>query len=85
MVELEDLVGCKIKRDLTKMTINISQPDITNNMDQLFNKEMKQCINFNNQATPQRGLCVIEKRTQNNIPYIEKIQEWRRISNIHCE
>ena len=41
MVELEDLVGCKIKRDLTKMTINISQPDITNNMDQLFNKEMK--------------------------------------------
>ena len=30
MGELEEFVGCVIKRDLTNMTLNVSQPDIIN-------------------------------------------------------
>ena len=30
--ELDDLVGCMIKRDLTKMTLNIYQTDIITKM-----------------------------------------------------
>ena len=37
MGELEDFIGCSIKRDLTKMTLKISKPDIINKMAQGFN------------------------------------------------
>ena len=41
MSELEDFVGCMIKRDLTKTTINISQPDLITKMTQGFNEDVK--------------------------------------------
>ena len=37
MGEIEDLVGCTIKRDLANMTLNISQPYIIHKMNQGFN------------------------------------------------
>ena len=40
MGELEDFVGCTIKHDLTKMTLNISQPDIINKMNRGYNNDM---------------------------------------------
>ena len=52
MGELEDFVGCTIKRDLTNMTLNTSQPDIFNKMNQLFNKDVKSLITFNTPGTP---------------------------------
>ena len=36
MSELEDFMICRIKRDLTKITLKISQPDIINKMTQGF-------------------------------------------------
>ena len=47
MGELEDFIGCMIKRDLTKMTLNISQPDPINKMIQGFNRDMKSLMTFN--------------------------------------
>ena len=41
MGELEDFVGCTINRDLTKLTLNISQQDIINNTTQGFIEDMK--------------------------------------------
>ena len=38
MGELEDFVECAIKRDLTKVTLKVSQPDLVNKMNQGFNK-----------------------------------------------
>ena len=38
MGELEDFVVCTIKRDLTRMTLNISQPYLITNMTQGFNE-----------------------------------------------
>ena len=38
---LEDFVGCMIKRDLTKMTHNISQLDLINKTTQEFNGHLK--------------------------------------------
>ena len=37
MGELDDFIGYKIKRDLTKMTLNISQPYLIIKMTQGFN------------------------------------------------
>ena len=37
MGELEDFVGCTIKRDLTKKTLNIYQPDLITKITQGFN------------------------------------------------
>ena len=37
MGELEEFIGCTIKRDLTKMTLKISQTDLINKMTQGFN------------------------------------------------
>ena len=37
MSELEDIIGCKIKRDLANMTLKISQTDLINKMTQGFN------------------------------------------------
>ena len=56
MGELEDLAGCTIKRDITKMTINISQPDIITKMPQEFNKNEKSLITFNIPATPHKWI-----------------------------
>ena len=56
MGELEDFVGCMIKRDLTKMTLKISQPDQITNMTQGFNKGLKSRISFNTPDTPHKGI-----------------------------
>ena len=37
MGEIDNFVVCTIKRELIKMTLNISQPDLINKMTQGFN------------------------------------------------
>ena len=56
MSELEELIGCKIKRDLTKITLNISQLRITTKMTQVFNEDLKSLMNFNNPDTYHNGI-----------------------------
>ena len=56
MSELEDFVGCMIKRDLTKTTINISQPDLITNMTQGFNEDVKSLMNLNTPNTTHKGI-----------------------------
>ena len=56
MGELEDFVGCLIKGDLTNITLNISQPDIINNMNHGFNRDLKSLMNFNVSDTPHKGI-----------------------------
>ena len=56
MGELEDFVGCAIKRDLTNMTLNIYQPDIINKMNQGFNGDVKLLMTFNTPDTPHQGI-----------------------------
>ena len=56
MGELEDFVGCTIKRDLTKTTLNISQTDIINKKTQGFNEDLKSLMTFNTPATPYKGI-----------------------------
>ena len=56
MGELEDFIGCTIKRDLTKMTLNISQPDIINKTTQGFNEDMQSLMTFNTPATSHKGV-----------------------------
>ena len=52
----ECFIGCMIKSDLTKMTLNISQPDIITNMTQGFKKDVKSMMTFNTAATPHKGI-----------------------------
>ena len=40
MCELEDFVGCEIKRNITKKTLKISQPYIITNMTQALNEDV---------------------------------------------
>ena len=56
MGELEDSIGCTIKRDLTNITLNIYQPDLITKITQGFNKYMKHIMNFNTPATPYKGI-----------------------------
>ena len=68
MGELEDFVGCTIKRDLTKTTLNISQTDIINKKTQGFNEDVKSLMTFNNPATPHKDV-VCNKYTDTSISY----------------
>ena len=54
MVELEDFIGCMIKRDLTKTTINIFQPYLINKTTQGFNEDVKSLMTFNTPTTPHK-------------------------------
>ena len=83
MSELEYFVGFKIKRELTKKTLNISQPYLTNNMTEGFNENMKSPLTFNTSATPYKGIVKYSRNRHKNIiqSTIEK-QEWRRIATI---
>ena len=56
MYELDDFVGCTIKRDLTKMTLNTSQPGLITNMTQGFNEDVNSLRNFNTPDTPHKGI-----------------------------
>ena len=52
MSELEEFVGCMIKRDLAKTTLKTYQQDIITKITQGFNKDVKSLINYNTEATP---------------------------------
>ena len=70
---LEDFVGCTIKCDLTKMTLNISQTHIITKIPQVFNNDVKLLMNFN---TPDisHGGTVCNKETDTKISnYLQKI------------
>ena len=54
MGELEDFVGCTIKRDLAKTTLKISQTDLINKTTQGFNEDVKSLMTFNNPTTPHK-------------------------------
>ena len=56
MGELEDFIGCTIKRDLIKTNLNISQPDRINKMTQWFKEGVKSLMTFNSPATPHKGI-----------------------------
>ena len=68
MGELEDYKKCVIKRDLTKITLNIFQPDIINNMTQGFNKDVKSLMTFNTLDIP-HTVIVSNQETDTKIPY----------------
>ena len=83
MGELEDFVGCMIKRELTKTTLNISQPYLITNMTQGFNKDMKSLIYFNTASTPHKGI-VPNKETYTKISYNIK-KRYRSGVGLHSE
>ena len=56
MVELVDFVGCTIKRELTKKTLNISQPDLMNKMTQGFNENVKSLMTSNIPDKSHKGM-----------------------------
>ena len=56
MGELEDFVGCTIKRDLTNITLNISQLHLITNMTQKINKDVKSLMTFNTTATLNKSI-----------------------------
>ena len=63
--ELEDFLGCIIKRELTKMILKISHLNLISNMNQGFNKGFKLLMTFNTPATPhKRILCNQEIETK---------------------
>ena len=72
MSELEDFVGCAIKRDLTNMTLNISQPDIINKMNQGFNGDVKSLMTFNTSDTPHQGIVCNQEKYTNISDNIQK-------------
>ena len=56
MGKLKYFVGCKTNCDLTKMTLNISQPHLITKMNQLFNKDVKALMTFYAPYTPHMGI-----------------------------
>ena len=65
MGELKDFAKFTIKRDLTKMTLNISQPDLINKMTQGFNEDIKYLMNFNTPSTPYKGIACNQETDKN--------------------
>ena len=53
---LENFTGCRINRELTKTTLNISQSDLINKINQGFNQDEKSLMTFNNPCTPHKGI-----------------------------
>ena len=68
MGELEDFVGCTINWDLTKMTLNIYQSDLTTKVTQVFNKDVKSLMTFNTPDIPHKGI-VRNQETDKTISY----------------
>ena len=50
------------------MNVSISQPDIINNMNQVFKGDLKSLMTFNTPATPHKGI-VSNQETDTNISY----------------
>ena len=68
MGELEEFLGCTIKRDLTKMPLNISITDLITKMTQGFNKDVKSLMTFNTLSTPHKRI-VRNQETNTKISY----------------
>ena len=79
--ELEEILECVIKRDLTNMNLNKSQPDMINKMNQGFNRDMKSLMTFNAPDITHKGIvsnqesekiisCDIHKRYRSSIGYL---------------
>ena len=68
MGELDYFIGCTINRDLTKMILKIYQPDLINNMTQVFNEDVKSLMTFNTLATTHKGI-VRNQETDTKVPY----------------
>ena len=64
MDELEDFSGCTIKCGCTKMTLEISQPYLVNNMNQGFNKDIKSLMTFNTSSTPHKVIVHKQENTR---------------------
>ena len=73
MVELEEFIGCTIKCDITKMTLNISQPDISKKTTQGFNKDVKSLMTFNTPDTPHQGIVCNQEKYTNISDNLQKI------------
>ena len=73
MVKLEEFIGCTIKCDITKMTLNISQPDISKKMTQGFNKDVKSLMTFNTPDTPHQGIVCNQEKYTNISDNLQKI------------
>ena len=66
MGELEDSIGCTIKRDLTNMTLNIYQKYLITKMVQGFKEDMKHLMTLNTPSTPHNVIVRNQKKTQKN-------------------
>ena len=66
MVELQEFILRTIKCDLIKMTLKIYQPDLFNNTNKVFNKEMKYFITFNIPATTHKGVVYNQETDKKN-------------------
>ena len=56
MGKLEDFIGCTIKSETTKTTLNIFQPDLIKNTTQVFNEDVKSLMTLNTPAAPHKGI-----------------------------
>ena len=65
---IEDFLVCKIKRNLTKINLNIYQPYIITKMTQGFNKDVKSLMAFNKTSTKHNGV-VRNQETDTKIAY----------------
>ena len=72
MCELEDFIRCTINRDLTQMTLKISQPDLIKKTIQGFNEEVKSLTNFNKPATPHKGIICHQEKYTKISDYLQK-------------
>ena len=68
MGEIEEFVGCTIKPNPTKRTLNIYQPHLINKTTQGFNKDMKSLMKINTQAKTHKGI-VSNKEIDTKIEY----------------
>ena len=55
------------------MTLNISQPDISNKMTQRFNKDVKSLMTFNTPYTPYQGIVCNQEKDTNIADNLQKI------------
>ena len=65
MGDQEDFIGCTIKREITKMKLKISQPDLINKTTKVFNKDVKSLMAFNTPATSHKGIVYNQEKVTN--------------------
>ena len=62
MSELDDFIGCTVKRNLNKMMLNISQPYLIYKTTQGFKGDVKSLMTFNTPDTPHQGIVRNQER-----------------------